>query len=312
VICFEVSGELEEEEMHLQRNALVAKLLCAVFILSFALDAFADTAPNPGEEPFTKAQAAWEKGEWERALSLCDEALKVNRRYKDAWLLKAQVFWQMKNHKMAVTSFDEYLRIDPKNAVVWVNRGANLYELGRYKDMQDSFDKALSLDPTCLPLYKTMGIDHLLMGNYGDAYRAFLKMQELGETSTYLALAGRLVQITDPSKAPPKSWGVNLSSYQTVLELTEPAKAGFLVNLTSTLGTVIRFKGSAEEPFKYAPNFEVWDGAIIFDRKGEGLLANGTQYRYKKILGDNLTVEEGKISSWRLNMSSKKSLLLVP
>jgi tetratricopeptide (TPR) repeat protein len=310
MIYFEVSVENEEVKMYLQRSANIVKLVCFVFFLGLALDAFADTAPVPGHEPYNKAQAAWEKGDWETALNLCDDTLKINRRYKDAWLLKGQIYWQMKNHKMAVSCFDEYLRIDPKNVTVWVNRGANLFELERYKDMQESFEKAHSLDPNFLPLYKSMGINYLLMGNYEEAYKAFQKLQELGETSSYFALTQRMLRITDPRKAPPKSWVANLDSYQTMLDLTDSSKAGYLVNITSIEGTAIKFGGSAETPFKYAPNFEVWGGAMIFDKKGDGLLTNGTHYRYKKITGDTLTIEEGMIGSWRMILSSKKCFLL--
>jgi tetratricopeptide (TPR) repeat protein len=298
-------------KMYLQRTTITFKVICIMFFLSLASNALAaDTARTPGQEPYTRAQSAWEKGDWETALSLCDESLKINRRYKDAWLLKGQIFWQMKSHKMAVSSFDEYLRIDPRNVIVWVNRGANLFELERYKEMQDSFEKALTLDPKCMPLYKNMGINYLLMGNYEDSHKAFQKLQELGETSTYFALTRRMLQITDPAQAPPKNWSVNLDSYQTVLELTDPSKAGYLVNINSTEGTAIRMGGSSEQPFKYAPNFEIWNGAMIFDKKGDGLLTSGTHYRYKKITGDTLTIEEGRIRNWRLDLSSKKCFLI--
>ncbi len=297
--------------MYLQRTAITFAVIGIVFFLSLASYAFAaDTARTPGQEPYMRAQSAWEKGDWETALSLCDESLKINRRYKDAWLLKGQIYWQMKSHKMAVSAFDEYLRIDPKNVMVWVNRGANLFELERYREMQESFEKALTIDPGSIPLYKNMGINYFLMGNYEDSNKAFQKLQELGETSSYFAQTRRMLQITDPALAPPKTWTVNLDSYHTVLELTDPRKAGYLVNITSTEGTAIRLGGSSEQPFKYAPNFEVWDGAMIFDKKGEGLLTSGTHYRYRKITGDTLTIEEGRIRNWRLELSSKKCFLI--
>jgi hypothetical protein len=299
--------------MQVKRAAIIA-CVCAAYFLGHACPAATAGSPAapPGQDSYGKAQAASEKGDWDAALRHCDDALKLNRRLKEAWLLKGQVYWQMKNHKMAVSSFDECLRIDPRNVTVWVNRGANLFEMKRYKEMQDSYDKARTLDPRSPLLYKTMGIDCFLMGDFDGSYKAFQKLQELGEASTYLALNKRMLQIIDPGMAPPASWSINLDSYQTVLELDDPSKAGCLVNLTSLEGTAIRFQGSADEPFKYAPNFEVWEGAMIFDRRGAGLLANGTRYRYRKISGDTLTIEEGKIHAWRMVMSAKKCFLLNP
>ncbi len=296
-------------------KTLPLALCLSLFSLNLHAEASADPEKEaassiPGQEAYAKAQAAWEKGEWENGLRLCDEALKLNRRLKEAWLLKGQITWQMKDYKTALTSFEEYLRLDSKNTLVWVNRGQCLFELERYKDMQESFDKARSIDPKFLPLYVTMGMDYLNMGNYEDAYAAFQKMEELGEKSIYLGWTKRVLQITNESFAPPKDWNVNLENYQTVLSLDDSSKAKYLVNLTSTAGTAIRFAGSREQPFSYAPNLDVWDGAVIFDKRADGLLANGTHFRYKKIAGDTMTIEEGRIENWRPSLSSKRCFLL--
>lgn len=305
--------------MQLCRISSASKALFVILCLSFfSLNLYAEAAPEPeqaassgpGQEAYVKAQAAWEKGEWESALGSCDEALKANRRFKEAWLLKGQITWQMKDYKAALSSFEEYLKIEPKSTPVWVNRGQCLFELERYKEMQESFEKAMSIDPKYIPLYMNMGMNYLNMGNYEEAYRAFQKLEELGEKSTYSAWTKRALQVTSETFAPPQDWSVNLDSYQTVLELSDSSKAKYLVNLTSTTGTAIKFAGTREQPFSYAPNFDVWDGAMIFDKRGDGLLANGTRFRYKKISGDTMTIEEGQIDNWRPTLSSKKCFLL--
>lgn len=303
--------------MQFLRMSTPVRALCIVFFLSlFSLNLYAEASGDPekeasaGQEAYVKAQSAFEKGEWQSGLSLCDEAVKTNRRFKEAWLLKGQIAWQMKDYKTALGSFEEYLRLDPNNTLVWVNRGQCLFELERYKDMQESFDKARSIDPKYLPLFMNMGMDYLNMGNYEDAYSAFQKLEELGERSMYLAWIKRVLQITSENFAPPRDWNVNLESYQTVLDLDDTTKAKYLVNLTSTPGTAIKFAGSREQPFSYAPNLDVWEGAVIFDKRGEGLLANGTRFRYKKIAGDTMTIEEGQIENWRMSLSSKRCFLL--
>ena len=196
-------------------------ILVVLWVACLVPDAYADAPANTAQELYVKAQASWEKGDWENALNLCDEALKVNKRHKETWLLKGQIFWQMKNHKMALNSFDEYLRIDPKSAPVWVNRAANLFELERYKEMQESFQKALEIDPNYPPLYKTMGVNYLLMGNFEDAHQAFQKLEQFGETSVYGRWTERMLRIISENHAPPANWVVNPDSYQMVLEITD-------------------------------------------------------------------------------------------
>lgn len=301
----------EEGKMQCGNARTVFRSILVILLVACLVpDAYADAPANTAHELYLKAQASWEKGEWENALNLCDGALKVNKRHKEAWLLKGQIFWQMKNHKMALSSFDEYLRIDPKSASVWVNRAANLFELERYKEMQESFQKAQEIDPNYPPLYKTMGVNYLLMGNFEDAHNAFQKLEQFGETSVYSRWTERMLRIISESHAPPANWIANPDSYQMVLEITDSAKTGYLVNLSSTTGTSIRFTGSADAPFRYVPNFEVWSGTMIFDRKGDGLLTNGTHFRYTKIAGDTKTIEEGQINNWRLDLSTKKCYLL--
>jgi tetratricopeptide (TPR) repeat protein len=286
-------------------------LYAIALILFLSQGVYAETSLKSAKNSYTKAQSAWEQGQWETALSLSDEALKMNRRFKEAWQLKGQIYWQMKNYKMALKSYQQYLKIDPKNALVWVNLSMTFFELERYKDMEQSYAKAKEIDPQYAPLYQNMGVNYLKMGRYEDAHKAFATLHELGDTSIYFLWTNRMLQTINAENAPPENWKVNADSYQTVLDLTDPTKSGYLVMLTSSVGTAFRFSGSSDNPFKYAPNFDVWNGAMIFDKRGEGLLTNGTHFRYRKISGDTLTVEEGVITDWRMDLTSKKCFLLV-
>jgi len=283
-----------------------------VFLLLIVLSqsVYAQAPLKPAQEAYAKAQAAWEKGEWDTALSLCDEALKIDKRSKEVWQLKGQIYWQMKNYKMALKSYQEYLKIDPKNALVWINLSATFFELEQYKSMEESYAKAKEIDPKYAPLYQSMGVNYLMMGNYQEAHRAFAALEELGEPSIYYQWTKRVLQIINSTYAPAESWKANAESYQTVLDLADPDKTGYLVMLTSSVGTSFKFSGSSEKPFKYAPNFDVWNGTMIFDKKGEGLLTSGTHFRYRKISGDTLTIEEGVITNWRLDLTSKKCFLI--
>jgi len=294
----------------INRAHMVSAIAFIFLIICMSQSVYAQAPLKASQEAYSRAQTAWEKGEWETALGLCDEALKINKRSKEVWQLKGQIYWQMKNYKMALKSYKEYLKIDPKNALIWVNLSATFFELEQYKSMEESYAKAKEIDPKYPPLYQSMGVNYLKMGNYEEANRAFATLDELGETSIYYLWTKRMLQIINSNYAPPENWKANADSYQTILDLSDPAKTGYLVMLTSSDGTSFRFSGESDNPFKYAPNFDVWDGTMIFDKKGEGLLINGTHFRYRKISGDTLTIEEGVITNWRLDLTSKKCFLL--
>jgi tetratricopeptide (TPR) repeat protein len=290
----------EEEKMQCGNKTNILTAIAFLIVLSFlSPNAYSQTSLKSAQVAYSKAQTAWEKGQWDTALSLCEESLKINKRFKDAWQLKGQINWQMKNYKMALKSYQEYLKIDPKSPLIWVNLSATFFELERYKEMEESYEKAKEIDAKYAPLYQSMGVNYLKMGNFEKSNQAFATLEELGETNIYFAWTKRMLQIINENYAPPKNWKTNEESYQTVLDLTDPTKTGYLVMLTSSDGTSFCFSGSSDNPFKYAPNFEVWDGAMIFDKKGEGLLTNGTHFRYRKISGDTLTLED--IILFRLN-----------
>lgn len=294
----------------MNKARIVSAIAFLMFILFLSHGIYAETSPKSAKNSYIKAQTAWEKGEGETALRLCDDALKINKRFKDAWQLRGRIYWQMKNYEKALKSYQQYLKIDPNNSLVWVNLSAALFELERYKNMEKSYAKAKEVDPKYAPLYQSMGVNYLKMGNYQEANKAFAALEKLGETSIYSSWTKRMLQIIDEKQAPPENWKAIADSYQTVLELADPKMTGYLVMLTSSIGTSFRFSGSSDDPFKYAPNFEVWNGAMIFDKRGEGLLTNGTHFRYRKICGDTLTIEEGVISNWRPDLTSKKCFLL--
>ncbi|MBN2297689.1 MAG: tetratricopeptide repeat protein [Deltaproteobacteria bacterium] len=294
----------------INRAHMVNAIAFLLFMLFLSQSVYAQAPLKPAQEAYAKAQTAWEKGEWETALGLCDEALKIDKRSKEVWQLKGQIYWQMKNYKMALKSYQDYLKIDPKSALVWVNLSATFFELEQYKSMEESYAKAKEIDPKYPPLYQSMGVNYLKMGNYEEANKAFATLEEMGENSIYYLWTKRVLQIINSNYAPAENWKVNPDSYQTVLDLSDPAKTGYLVMLTSSVGTSFKFSGSSDNPFKYAPNFDVWNGTMIFDKKGEGLLTNGTHFRYRSISGDTLTIEEGVITNWRLDLTSKKCFLL--
>lgn len=69
----------------------------------------------------------WAKKDSDRALTDCNEAIRINRNLAPAYLNRGNVYLSKSDLDHAFTDFNEALRLDPKNAWAYAERG-NLYK----------------------------------------------------------------------------------------------------------------------------------------------------------------------------------------
>jgi lipoprotein NlpI len=117
----------------------------------------------------------WAKKESDRALSDCNESIRIYRGYAAAYLNRGNVYLSKSDFDHALADFNEALRLDPKNAWAYAERG-NLY-----KNKSD-FDHALAdlnesirLDPNYALAYFSRGY---LYKSKGDIAQAMADMNE--------------------------------------------------------------------------------------------------------------------------------------
>jgi tetratricopeptide (TPR) repeat protein len=69
-------------------------------------------------------------GEYDQAIQLYDEIIKIDPFNVNALMNKANALDHMGNHTEALTWYDSALNIDPDNAETWYNKGVTLKKTG--------------------------------------------------------------------------------------------------------------------------------------------------------------------------------------
>ena len=89
----------------------------------------------------------WAKKDSDRALTDCNEAIRINRNLAPAYLNRGNVYLSKSDLDHAFADFNEALRLDPKNAWAYAERG-NLYKnQGDFDRALVDLNEAIRLDP---------------------------------------------------------------------------------------------------------------------------------------------------------------------
>ena len=117
----------------------------------------------------------WAKKDSDKALSDCNESIRVYRGYAPAYLNRGNVYLSKSDFDHAFADFNEALRLDPKNAWAYAERG-NLYKnKGDFDHALADLNEAIRLDPAYALAYFSRG--DLYKGK-GDIAHAMADMNE--------------------------------------------------------------------------------------------------------------------------------------
>jgi lipoprotein NlpI len=125
----------------------------------------------------------WAKKDSDRALTDCNESIRVYRNLAAAYLNRGNVYLSKSDFDHALADFNEALRLDPKNAWAYAERGS-LYKNQRDFDRAlTDLDEAIRLDPGYALAYFLRGD---LYKSKGDVAHAMADMNEtIGHDPNY-------------------------------------------------------------------------------------------------------------------------------
>ncbi|AEA47589.1 tetratricopeptide repeat protein [Archaeoglobus veneficus] len=125
--------------------------------------------PDDVELAYLRAVYYYRKGEYEKAMTLCNWALAVDPTYADAWNGKGAVLYKFGKYYEAIECFTKALKINPKFVNAWNNKGNALCRLGKYRDAIKCYNKALEIDPEYMEAIMNLSEIFIILDKLNDA-----------------------------------------------------------------------------------------------------------------------------------------------
>jgi len=233
-------------------------------------------------ESLASALSSYESGNFHEATDRLSKVLQLDPNNRDALKMSAASYRSLGRYTEEAQIYDKIIAFEPTDAVTLDNRAVALFHLKRYSEMQQDFARANELNPNgeIGRIFNNSGSVQFALGNYQKAHDDFVAAELKGKSSPYLVWTDRILRQLNGNDLPPADWRPDINSYHTDLTISRPghylidmpdkdqatnAPQNGVSSLAGTVGTRISFGGSADQPFQYAPGFNVWSGAVIND-----------------------------------------------
>ncbi|ENN96615.1 TPR repeat-containing protein [Methanocaldococcus villosus KIN24-T80] len=144
-------------------------------------------------QPYRRAMALVELGEYDKALKALDDLIKVKKDFVPAWRQKAVLLETLGRYEEALKCIDVILSLNSFDIFALYLKGKILKQLGRFKEALEYLYKAVNLNKDLILAYKDIAYCELIIGNYRNALEWLNKYLEKvpndNEALFYLALA---------------------------------------------------------------------------------------------------------------------------
>ena len=273
---------------------------------------FASADTNDLYRSYSKAIRSNSRGSAEKYLDLI---LLKDPKHFNALQFKARLLASRKEYEKAKELYLQCVDINKNNKLIRTYLGHVQCELGEYSDAEISFKKAIEIAVHEPVIYHNRGLCRLNMGLYHPAEEDFNKESELlDEMPQYeLFLVRQVLKQLDGIDLPPAEWRPDYRLYSQKKEIE--SFNGYLISQVKlplsmesikpdehTANKKLSFKGSEKKPFLYAPNLEVWKGALITDKDHGILLENGTHFKLTQISAETniKKISTGVVENWKM------------
>lgn len=109
------------------------------------------TPENLARAFFNRGRAFSDQGEYDRAITDFDQAIRLDPEYPDAFNNRGVAYSGKGQYERAIEDFDQAIRLDANYAIAIYNRGLAARSLGREDEAAKYFAKARQVGPRLTP-----------------------------------------------------------------------------------------------------------------------------------------------------------------
>lgn len=146
--------------------------MCGIASLLFFC-AVSTAQDQTADELLKEADAAFKKGEQDKAVALAGKAIDANPKFVPAYLYRAAMLEALAKFKEAIADYDQALKLDAKLPIAWQRRGLVQFKAGNIKESIADFDKFIELEPKAKVSHWQRGISYYYAGMYKEGKEQF-------------------------------------------------------------------------------------------------------------------------------------------
>ena len=112
-------------------------------------------------------------------LKYADSALRLDKRYRDAYIIKGKIFIQQQKIKLAISSYETAVQQDKNFYQAYLFLGILYSEIENYAIALERFKNATSINPKFVEAWYGVAMTEQTLQNYTEAYSAYKKLLEV-------------------------------------------------------------------------------------------------------------------------------------
>ena len=111
-----------------------------------------------GENKFRQANEFSDQGEYEKAIALYNDAIRLKSDFVEAYYHRGRAKYELKRYKAAIYDYDNAIRLKPDNISVYFDRGLAWDALGQYQFVITDYNMVIQFTPDNVSAYLNRGL----------------------------------------------------------------------------------------------------------------------------------------------------------
>ncbi len=112
------------------------------------------------------------KGEYEKARTQLERAVKIAPNYADAYYNLGFTYDRLGRYQEAIEAYKSAAKVNPNYVEAYYNLGVTYGKLGRYQDAIEAYRQAIKIRPDYFKAYNNLAVMYGALGRYGEKIEA--------------------------------------------------------------------------------------------------------------------------------------------